>query len=111
MLGAENVTLSWPRPDGRVDRYFVKWYPLSNVEDIRIKDIAGDVETEGIARTIDVVVADLHPGVEYMFEITTEAHGMRSETVRSSVRTMPLITSEITIINKQASENPLKHPH
>ena len=101
VLGAENVTLSWPRPDGRVDRYFVKWYPTDNVEDIRMKDIAGDVETEGIARTIDIVVGDLHPGVEYMFEITTEAHDLRSETVRRSVRTMPLITSEITIINKQ----------
>ncbi len=25
-LGAENITLSWPRPDGRIDRYFIKWY-------------------------------------------------------------------------------------
>ena len=43
---------------------------------------------------------DLHPGVEYMFEITTEAHGIRSETTKTRVRTMPLITSEITVINQ-----------
>lgn len=71
------------------------------MEDIRVKEIDGDVETEGIGRRIDVVIGDLHPGVDYMFEIMTEAHGLRSETVRTSVRTMPLITSEITIINKQ----------
>ena len=23
--GAENVTLEWPRPDGRIDFYHVKW--------------------------------------------------------------------------------------
>jgi receptor-type tyrosine-protein phosphatase beta len=107
VLGAENITLSWPRPEGRVDRYFIKWYPLSNVEDIRVKEIPGDVQTEGIGRTIDDVIGDLHPGVDYMFEITTEAHGLRSETVRTSIRTMPLITSEITVVNKQDTTDAL----
>ena len=35
-----------------------------------------------------------------MFEITTEAHGRRSQTTKTRVRTMPLITSEITVINQ-----------
>ena len=56
--------------------------------------------TEGIGRNIAVLVPDLHPGVEYMFEITTEAHGRRSQTTKTRVRTMPLITSEITVINQ-----------
>ena len=47
-----------------------------------------------------MLVPDLHPGVEYMFEITTEAHGRRSQTTKTRVRTMPLITSEITVINQ-----------
>lgn len=101
VLDAENITLEWPRPDGRVDVYHIKWYPLSNPEDVRLKQIPGDVETEGIGRKIAVLVQELHPGVDYMFEITTEAHNLRSDTVRTSVRTMPLITSEITVINKQ----------
>ena len=100
ILGAENITLSWPRPEGRIDRYFVKWFPLSNRDDFRIKEIPGNAQTEGIGRKLGVLIEDLHPGVEYMFEITTEAHALRSETVRTSIRTMPLITSEVTIINK-----------
>ena len=36
-----------------------------------------------------------------MFEITTEAHGRKSQTTKTKVRTMPLITSEITVINQQ----------
>lgn len=100
ILDAENVTLQWPRPEGRVDVYHIKWYPLSNQDDFRLKDIPGNVPTEGIGRNIAVLIGDLHPGVEYMFEMTTEAHGLLSETSRSRVRTMPLITSEITVINQ-----------
>ncbi len=97
ILDAENVTLQWPRPEGRVDLYHIKWFPLSNEDDFRLKEIPGN---EGIGRNIGVLVGGLHPGVEYMFEITTEAHGLRSETTRRRVRTMPLITSEITVINQ-----------
>ena len=88
------------RPEGRVDVYHIKWYPNKNVDDIRQKEISGNVPTEGIGRNIAVLVPDLHPGVEYMFEITTEAHGRRSQTTKTRVRTMPLITSEITVINQ-----------
>jgi receptor-type tyrosine-protein phosphatase beta len=42
LLDAENVTLQWPRPEGRVDLYHVKWYPLSNPEDVRLKEIPGN---------------------------------------------------------------------
>ena len=36
-----------------------------------------------------------------MFEITTEAHGRKSKTTSRKIRTMPLIKSEITVINQQ----------
>ena len=101
ILDAENVTLQWPRPEGRVDFYHIKWYPLANKEDVRNKKINGNVPTEGIGRNIAVLIAKLHPGVEYMFEITTEAYDLRSETTETKVRTMPLITSEITVINQR----------
>ncbi len=101
VLDAENVTLEWPRPEGNVEVYHIKWYPFSNPDDIRVKQIPGDVQTEGIGRKVGVLIGQLHPGVDYLFEITTEAHRLKSETVRKRVRTMPLITSEITVINKQ----------
>lgn len=101
ILDAENVTLQWPRPEGRVDFYHIKWYPLANKDDIRNKKINGNIPTEGIGRNIAVLIANLHPGVEYMFEITTEAHKLESETTQTKVRTMPLITSDITVINQR----------
>ena len=48
-LDAENVTLRWPRPEGRVDVYHIKWYPNKNKDDIRQKEISGNVPTEGMA--------------------------------------------------------------
>ncbi len=99
-LAADHVTLRWPRPEGRIDRYHLKWYPLSNPEDTRDKVVPGD-GGGGDGGGAAVLIPNLHPGVEYMFEITTEAHELRSETVRLSVRTMPLITSEISTVNKQ----------
>ena len=36
-----------------------------------------------------------------MFEITTEAHNLRSDKKQVGIRTMPLILSEITVINNQ----------
>ena len=78
VLDAENVTLEWPRPEGRVDRYHIKWYPLSNPEDVREKELSGVTEVEGIAgQKVSVLIGELHPGVEYMFEITNEANSLR----------------------------------
>jgi hypothetical protein len=78
ILEAENVTLEWPRPEGRVDRYHIKWYPLSNPEDVREKEVAGILDVEGVAgRKVSVLIGELHPGVEYMFEITNEANSLR----------------------------------
>lgn len=71
-------------------------FRLSNPDDIRVKDIPGYVQGD----TIEILIEGLHPGVEYLFEISTEAHNLLSETTRTRVRTMPLITSEITVINQ-----------
>ena len=31
-MDAENITLAWPRPDGRIDEYFIRWFPLDAPE-------------------------------------------------------------------------------
>ena len=41
ILDAENVTLQWPRPEGRVDVYHIKWYQTTNEDDFRLKEIKG----------------------------------------------------------------------
>jgi len=99
LLDAENVTLTWPRPAGRIDFYYVTWFPLENSEDIRVKQLPGDTaEEEGLVR---VLVESLHPGVEYQFEITSESHERRSRTIQTKIRTEPLCTSELFIITDQ----------
>ena len=83
VLAADSLTLRWARPDGRIDRYHLKWYPLSNPEDTRVKVVQGGGGTGGGGggadkdKTTSVHVPNLHPGVEYMFEITTESHNLR----------------------------------
>ena len=80
-------------------------YRSDNPDDLRVKEIPGSIQTEGIGRKVGVLIGLLHPGVEYIFEITTEAHSLRSETIRKTIRTQPLITSELTVINKQEVTN------
>ncbi len=41
------------------DLYYVTWFPLDNPEDIRARDINGDVETEGLGRTVRSVIEGL----------------------------------------------------
>ena len=100
-LDAENITLEWPRPEGRIDSYYVTWFPLDSPDDIRVKIIDGDVETEGIDRTVRVLIDGLRPGVNYNFEIHTMSHNLQSAIVHTTIRSEPLCTSDLFIINNQ----------
>ena len=48
-----------------------------------------------------VLIPGLRPGVEYSFEIFTQSHELVSETLRRTIRTQPLCTSELFIITNQ----------
>ena len=48
-----------------------------------------------------VFVNIFRPGVEYQFSITTQSYNLKSKTKQSNIRTQPLCTSELIIINKQ----------
>ena len=55
---------------------------------------------------IKIQNVDIHcnlsrPGVLYQFEVTTQSNNIRSKTVQAAIRTQPLCTSELIIINKQ----------
>ena len=62
VLDAENITLQWPRPDGRIDEYFIAWFPLDAPDDARAKNIPGDIETEGINRLVKVLPLRINNG-------------------------------------------------
>ena len=71
------MTLIWARPKGRVDVYRLKWYPVGNPADVRVKTLSGNIQTRGISQNVNVIIGELHPGVEYKFEITTEANNLK----------------------------------
>jgi len=48
------------------------------LEDFREKELTGLLDTEGVeGRKVSILIGDLHPGVEYVFEITNEANSLR----------------------------------
>ena len=51
--------------------------PVENAEDIRIKGFAGHIHAEGTSRKPSVLRGELHPGDEYMFEISTDANDLK----------------------------------
>lgn len=46
-----------------------------------------------------VLIDDLMSGVLYNFEIQTISYGLTSDTTRPTARTMPLIQSEVLVVN------------
>ncbi|XP_066970331.1 tyrosine-protein phosphatase 10D-like [Macrobrachium rosenbergii] len=99
-LDSQNITFEWPRPEGRIDYYTFVWWNAATPERKKSKEVSGTQATEGIERKLTVLVGELRPGELYNFEIYTTAHNVKSETVTLSLRTMPVITSDITIVNQ-----------
>ena len=56
-------------------------------------------ELAGEAR--GVTVEGLQPGVEYQFRVTSQSHGRVSPSATTTVRTRPLLTSELSVITHQ----------
>ncbi|ERL89353.1 hypothetical protein D910_06724 [Dendroctonus ponderosae] len=74
LVDSNNVTLEWPRPEGRVETYIVR-----------------------------LLVGDLMPGEEYVFDIQAISNDLESDVTVLKTRTMPLIQSEVVVVNNQVS--------
>lgn len=97
IVDSTNVTLEWPRPEGRIETYVIRWWPVDNPEDVRTKnvtesnDVAGGLYEESSVQR--VLVSDLMPGVQYSFVICTISYNLISEITNLTTR-----TSEYTIL-------------
>lgn len=40
LVGSTNITLEWPRPEGRVESYILKWWPTDNQGKIQTKNVS-----------------------------------------------------------------------
>ncbi|XP_055611561.1 tyrosine-protein phosphatase 10D isoform X3 [Uranotaenia lowii] len=113
LVDSNNITLEWPRPEGRVETYIIHWWPTEFPDRVSNKNVseintilpyigggAGD-EDKLIEEppTVRILIGDLMSGVMYSFKIQTVSYGLTSDVTNLQTRTMPLIQSEVLIVN------------
>ncbi|XP_046673294.1 tyrosine-protein phosphatase 10D isoform X3 [Homalodisca vitripennis] len=99
LVGSTNLTMEFPRPGGRIERYEVSWAEVTDggqVLPARHKNM-----TLGDEERLRAVVEDLMPGVRYNFEIHTVSYDLHSDITSLTARTLPLILSEVLVVNNQ----------
>lgn len=91
VIDSTNVTLEWPRPEGRIETYVIRWWPVENSEDVRSKNVSESNDATGILYDENavqkVLVSDLMPGVQYSFSIYTVSYNLVSDVTNLTTRT------------------------
>ncbi|XP_018304844.1 tyrosine-protein phosphatase 10D isoform X2 [Mycetomoellerius zeteki] len=93
IIDSTNVTLEWPRSEGRIETYVIKWWPVENPEDSRTKNVSetNDVPDisfeENTVQTEKILVSDLMPGVQYFFVVYTISYDLVSDITNLTTRT------------------------
>ncbi|XP_041563827.1 tyrosine-protein phosphatase 10D isoform X3 [Drosophila elegans] len=97
LVDSRNLTLEWPRPDGHVDFYTLKWWPTDEADRVEFKNVSqlDDLSSPSVR----IPIEELSPGRQYRFEVQASSNGIRSGTTHLSTRTMPLIQSDVFIAN------------
>ncbi|RZC39021.1 Y phosphatase and/or fn3 domain containing protein [Asbolus verrucosus] len=100
LVDSNNVTLEWPRPEGRVEKYIVRWWESTNSSLINTRNVS---QSQNGTNPVRLLAGDLMPGVEYVFDIQAISNGLESDVTVLRTRTMPLIQSEVVVVNNQQS--------
>ncbi|XP_044737307.1 tyrosine-protein phosphatase 10D-like isoform X2 [Chrysoperla carnea] len=104
LVDSSNVTLEWPRPEGRVEIYIVRWWATDHENDVHQLNVTQPPEVldslSSSANNVRVLIGELIPGIEYTFQIRTMSYNLESDVTVLSARTMPLIQSEVVVVNK-----------
>ncbi len=105
LIDSNNVTLEFPRPEGRIEHYVVLWNAL--VDDaVAVSDqtqMKNVTDTGKEEKNVRILVEELMPGINYRFQIRTVSYGLESDVTKLTARTMPLIQSEVVVVNNQQS--------
>lgn len=109
LVESTNITLEWPRPEGRVETYFIVWWATLNTEQRHTKNMSERYvaplswltpeSTSADSPTVKVVIGELVPGIEYKFDINSKSYNLKSDVTHLKIRTMPLIQSEVFVVN------------
>lgn len=124
-VDATNITLVFDNPKGRIEAYTVKWQALDRIpeaseeefeqgsdsdsqlessgEGNKMELFKGEktVEEEDWGDTVRIPISPLMSGVAYLVMVETTSYGMQSNHYNVTIRTLPLITSQVFIVLKQ----------
>ncbi|KAG4079096.1 hypothetical protein HA402_001067 [Bradysia odoriphaga] len=128
LADSTNITLEWPRPEGRIEMYVLQWWPTDRTKEIYTKNVTEanvckyfdsimppespkpkflsaapiDSSTSGKKEPIvRVLIGDLFPGWEYKFHIHTVSYNLISDKTHLAARTLPLIQSEVLVVTNK----------
>ncbi|CAK9816464.1 Tyrosine-protein phosphatase 10D [Anthophora quadrimaculata] len=105
IVDSTNITLEWPSPEGRIETYVIRWWPIENPEDIRTKNVTESNDVTSVLYEENIIqrvlIGDLMPGVQYSFMIYTISYNLVSDVTNLTTRTMPLIQSEVVVVVDQ----------
>lgn len=91
VIDSTNVTLEWPRPEGRIETYVIRWWPVENPDDIHAKNVTESNDVTSVLfeeNTVQrVLISDLMPGVQYSFVLYTVSYNLFSDITNLTTRT------------------------
>ncbi|XP_035899329.1 tyrosine-protein phosphatase 10D isoform X4 [Anopheles stephensi] len=112
LVDSNNITLEFPRPEGRVETYIIHWWPTEQPDQVSMKNftetntilpypgtLSDDEKVVEEPPLVRLLIGDLMSGVMYNFKIQTISYGLTSDLTKLQTRTMPLIQSEVVIVN------------
>lgn len=125
-VDATNITLIFDTPKGRIEAYNVKWQAIDKIPETSEEDFeqGGDSDSllessgEGNTKmelfkgektvteeewgdTVRIPISPLMSGVAYLFSVETTSYAMQGVSYNVTIRTLPLITSQVFIVLKQ----------
>lgn len=102
-VDANNITLSWDRPLGRIESYTIKWSAIDripiesdeedgespDIDDGKSELIRGEkVVTQEIwGEIVKIPIFPLMSGVAYVIKVETTSYGMKGDEYNTTIRT------------------------
>ncbi|XP_072759443.1 protein sevenless-like isoform X2 [Anoplolepis gracilipes] len=89
IINSTNVILEWLRPKGRIEGYFIRWWPIKNPKDIRMKNVSesNDINfNENAVQMREVLVHNLMPEEQYFFVVHTVSYGLIGDTGNLTIK-------------------------
>ncbi|XP_072759730.1 proto-oncogene tyrosine-protein kinase ROS-like [Anoplolepis gracilipes] len=82
IINSTNLILEWLRPKGRIEGYFIRWWPINNLKDKRTKNVSETNDSsfnENAVQIREVLLDNLMLEEQYVFIIHTVSYGIISD--------------------------------